>query len=160
MGVTVRDDRIAIRVPVWNVLLSSIVRRSFEEWLENCVRLPEIVMNDVHEQRSIEERLEELESCRTRFVEVRPLMTKFVSLVLPRHKANCFDDCGLHDFLAREHTPCYSVWTLRMGIRAKVTGSVDDVVGDIRVLFNVREEDGQQIWRNEELEIRLGRNQL
>ena len=47
-----------------------------------------------------------------------------------------------------------------MGIGAEVAGSVDDVVSDVCVLFNVREEDGQQVGRNEELEIRLERNRL
>lgn len=87
-------------------------------------------------------------------------MAKFVSLVLPCHKADRLNDCGLHDLLAREHTPCYGIWTLRVGIGAEVAGSVDDVVSDVCVLFNVREEDGQQVGRNEELEIRLERNRL
>lgn len=87
-------------------------------------------------------------------------MAKFVSLVLPCHKANRFNDRGLHDLLAREHTPRYSIWTLRVGIGAEVAGFVDDVVSDVCVMLNVREEDGQQVGRNEELEIRLGRNRL
>ena len=87
-------------------------------------------------------------------------MPKFVSFILPRHKADRFNDCRLHDLLSRERTPCYSIWTLGVGIRAQVAGSVDDVVGDICVLFNVREEYGQQIGQNEELEICLERNQL
>ena len=74
---------------------------------------------------------------------------------LPSHKADRFNDCGLHDLLAREHTPCYSIWSLRVSIRAEVTGSVDDVVSDVCVPFDVREEGGQQVGRNEELEIRL-----
>ena len=152
---TVGDDRISVRVFVWNVLLSSIICCGLDEWLENRIRLSEIVVNDIHEQRSIEERLNELKSCRTLVIEVRPLVAKFVSLVLPSHKADRFNDCGLHDLLAREHTPCYSIWSLRVSIRAEVTGSVDDVVSDVCVPFDVREEGGQQVGRNEELEIRL-----
>ena len=150
VGVTVGDDRISI------ALLSGIVCCSFDKWLENRIRLSEIVVNDIHEQRSIEERLDELESCRTLVVEIRPLVTKFVSLVLPCHKADGFNDCGLHDLLAREHTPCYSIWALGVGIRAEVADSVDDIVSDVCVVFNVREEGGQQVGRNEEFEIRLG----
>jgi len=47
-----------------------------------------------------------------------------------------------------------------VGIGAEVAGFVDDVVSDVCVMLNVREEDGQQVGRNEELEIRLGRNRL
>lgn len=55
MGVTVGDDRIPVRVSVWNALLSSMVRGSFDKWLKNRFRLSEIVVNDVHQQRSIKE---------------------------------------------------------------------------------------------------------
>ena len=50
VGMTVGDDRIPIRVFVRNVLLSSVVRCSFNEWLENCIRLSEVVVDDIHEQ--------------------------------------------------------------------------------------------------------------
>lgn len=50
VSMTVGDDRISVRVFVWNVLLSSIICCGFDEWLENRIRLSEIVVNDVHEQ--------------------------------------------------------------------------------------------------------------
>ena len=55
MGMAIGYGRISIRVLVYNTPLSLIIRCSFDEWLENCIRLPEIVVNHVHEQRSIEE---------------------------------------------------------------------------------------------------------
>ena len=160
MSVAVGDDHIPVRVSVWNVLLSSIFRCSFDKWFENHVRLSEIIVNDIHEQRSIEERFDELQSRRTRVVEARPLLTKFVCLVLPCHKADCFNDRGLHDLLSREHTPRHGIRTFRVGIRAEVAGFVDNVVSDIYVLFNAREEESQQFGRNEEFEVCLEGNQL
>lgn len=50
VGMTVGDDRISICVFVWNALLSNIVCCRLDEWLENCIRLSEIVVNDIHEQ--------------------------------------------------------------------------------------------------------------
>lgn len=47
-----------------------------------------------------------------------------------------------------------------MGIRAEVAGFVDNVVSDIYVLFNAREEESQQFGRNEEFEVCLEGNQL
>ena len=82
-------------------------------------------------------------------------MAKFVSFVLPCHEADRFNYRRLHDLLSREHTPRYSIWTLRVGIRAEVAGSIDDVVSDVCVVFDMREEDGQQVGRNKEFEIRL-----
>ena len=47
-----------------------------------------------------------------------------------------------------------------MGVRTEVAGFVDNVVGDICVLFDKREEDSQQFGRNKELEVRLERDQI
>ena len=47
-----------------------------------------------------------------------------------------------------------------MGISTEVAGFVDDVVGDVSILLNVRKEDSQQLRGNEELEVGLERDQL
>ena len=50
VGMAVGDDRISVGVPVWGVLLSSVVRSSFDERIKNCFRLSEVVVNDVDEE--------------------------------------------------------------------------------------------------------------
>jgi len=47
-----------------------------------------------------------------------------------------------------------------VGVRAEVTSFIDDVVGDVDVLLDVREEDGQQFRGNEEFEVSLEMDQL
>ena len=47
-----------------------------------------------------------------------------------------------------------------MSIRAEVAGFVDDVVGDVDILLDMREEDCQQFGGNEKLEVCLERDQL
>ena len=47
-----------------------------------------------------------------------------------------------------------------MGIRTEVAGLVDDVIGDVNILLNVRKEDSQQFRGNEELEVGLEMDQL
>jgi hypothetical protein len=87
-------------------------------------------------------------------------VSEFVRLILPCHKADCFDDRRLYDLLAGEHTPRHGIRTFGVGIRAEVAGFVDDVVGDVKILLDVREEDSQQFRGNEELEVGLERDQL
>jgi len=87
-------------------------------------------------------------------------VTKLVCLILPCHKADCFNNCGLYNLLAREHTPRHCIRTFGVGISTEVAGFVDDVVGDVSILLNVRKEDSQQLRGNEELEVGLERDQL
>jgi hypothetical protein len=42
-----------------------------------------------------------------------------------------------------------------MGVRLKVATLVDHVVSDVAVPFNVLEEELQEVWTDEELEVRL-----
>lgn len=142
MRVAVRQaDRVPVYVSVWNMLASSVFSPDFDEWFENRIWLPEIVVNNVHKERSIKERLHKLKCGRTRFVEVRPLLAKFVCLVLPCHEADCFNDRRLHNFLAREHPPCHGIRTLGVSIRTEVAGLVDNIISDVDVPFDVRKED-------------------
>lgn len=63
---------------------------------------------------------------------------------LPRHETDGFDDCGLNDLLAWEHTPRHSIRSLRVVVRSQVALLVDRVVGDEGVACDDWEELGQQ----------------
>ena len=74
---------------------------------------------------------------------------------LPGHKADRLDNGRLHDLLARENTPCDSVRSVRVVVRSEISALVDHVVGNVRVLLDLRYQGREEVWREEEFEIRL-----
>lgn len=74
---------------------------------------------------------------------------------LPCHETNSFHNGWLDDLLSREHAPCDGVWT-RLSVRSEVTALVDDIVCDIRVPLDMRDQRVEEFGRDEELEVRLG----
>ena len=137
------SDRISIHVSIWNRFLSIIIRSSFNKRLKDRIRLSEVVVNNVHEERSVKEGPDEIPCRRALVIEIRPLLAELIRFIFPGHKANRFHDRGLDDLFTGEHTPRHGVWTFGVSVRAEVAGFVDYVVGDVHILLYPREEDGQ-----------------
>jgi hypothetical protein len=74
---------------------------------------------------------------------------------LPCHKTDSFYNSRLNDLFPREHTPCNSIRSFRMGVSAQVPIFVQDVVCDIAIAFDVFEEQSQELGLHKELQIGL-----
>jgi len=74
---------------------------------------------------------------------------------LPRHEADSFDYGRLDDFFAGENAPCHSVRTFRMGVRPQITVSVEDIVCDVAIAFDMHDQPRKQVGLDEKFKVRL-----
>jgi hypothetical protein len=116
-------------------------------------------VNNVHESVAFHHVSNHRLAGRALLVELGPLHSKFecfvlrikISVVLhdrlkpylPGHEADGFDNSRLYNLLAREDSPCNCVWTLAMGIGAKISSFIDSIIGDKWVSLDLRDQSGQ-----------------
>lgn len=130
---------------------------SLEERPEDRLRIMEVVMYDINQERIIHQVGDELVRCRVGLVHRSPLFSKFVSFIFPCHETDGFHNGGLDNLFPREDTPGHSVRTIRVCVGAEVTILVDHVVSDVRVSLYMGNEQIQEAWTDEEFKVRLGR---
>ncbi len=132
---------------------------SLEEGAEDRVRVVEIVMDDVDEEAGIHKIGDYFPRSGVGVVDLGPLRPKFKSLVLkmdqiwlalrseavhlPCHEADGLHDGRLNDLLAGEDAPRHRVGPIGMGVSPQISSLIDNVVGDIAVPFNMREQKGE-----------------
>jgi hypothetical protein len=63
-------------------MAGSIILASLEEGPEDCFGILEIVMDNVHEERSLHQLIDRLPRLRASVVKVSPLASKLISLIL------------------------------------------------------------------------------
>lgn len=165
-------------MPVWRIQMKLgsgclVFLPGLEEWAENRVRIVEIVVHDVNEETCIHEVGYYFPRVRLGVVDLGPLLSELkrfvldpvqlrkwfetgtVNSYLPRHETDSLHYRGLDDLFAREDTPCHRVGPIGVSVGSQVAAFIDNVVSDIAVPFNVREQAVEQRRLDEKLEIRL-----
>lgn len=125
------------------------------EGLEDRVRVVKVVVHDVHQGISLHHLVDQFMGRRIVFVQFSPLSAELIGFVLPRHEADRLDDRGLDDLFPREHTPGHSVRSFRVRIGLEITTLVDGIVSDVRIPFNMIQQELQEVRVHEELQIGL-----
>lgn len=108
-----------------------------EERLKDSTRALEVIVDDIDKEVCVHYLVNQLASRCVGVVELRPLTTELICFVLPRHEADSFNDSRLNDLLAREHSPCHSVWSIRVRVRPKIATPVDHIVRDVGIALNM-----------------------
>jgi len=121
-------------------LLGKIFSSSFVERLENRIGFLEVIVDDIDQVRCFHEIRNQLLRRGVVFVKFSPLCTKLKGLVLPSHETDGFDNGRLHDFFARENTPCHSVGSIGVRVGAQITALVNHIICDVAVSFNLSQE--------------------
>lgn len=140
---------VSVRQQQWSRLrrlLGSDLGGGFEKRFEDGVGPLVVVVHDVHEVMRVHDVGNGPACVSVVLVYSRPLSAQFVRLVLPGHEADGFNDSRLYDFLSGENTPRYSVGTVGMVIRPKITSLVDHVVCDAGVTLDLWYQSGQELW--------------
>ena len=78
-------------------------------------------------------------------------------MYLPCHEADRLDDGGLYDLLAGQYAPRHSIRSVRVSVGTKVAAVVDDVVCNVDITLDVRNEHLEQLRGHEELKVGLHR---
>lgn len=74
---------------------------------------------------------------------------------LPGHEADSLDDGRLYDLFSGEDTPGHGVGPVGVIVCPEIATFIDYVVGDVGVLLNLGYQGGEELGREEELEVCL-----